>query len=501
MALTLNKIGHAVRRLFGSNFTDNTVEEIGSIDNKLWVTEYDVGVSSDYSKQTANGDTFLIQKGLLNSLRLRPQILNEHAESSRVAQGTVVDGNIVGQIFKASQDNINGINLTMESAAGVDFDDFESYADSTALQAVWAASGATEATLNLSNPHNGDKCMAIDTNALVGSEWERTFVSTDFTDFSGQFYMYCNRAYVDVKMRVFVRDTAGNTSSTAIVTAGTNSYSNYVFPIESLLADGVTAADITDIVGIGFRLESKKAGTMYFDDLVSVPNPGSVDVKLWDMGTTIPVSTTTALDDGTQYTKLGDLGITGQQLASVNVNMEGGKRAYHLDDFIAGVALEIPGNELLNVDHYYAITIHWVDTNVTVYGPNDAWDNYYKNGYGFTAPDESTAITAMGADIDIQFVIFSTQEVYLYEVTVVTSGTPNGGSRTSAYVEDENMQRTDVLVSGIQAVPAITTRLARPFFMGKGYKFEQEYNDDFTDDVVSINLIIQYYFIPPTTNG
>ncbi|GAH28849.1 unnamed protein product, partial [marine sediment metagenome] len=47
-------------------------------------------------------------------------------------QGVVNASTIVGQIFQASQDNINGINLTLESAAGIAFDDFESYADSAA---------------------------------------------------------------------------------------------------------------------------------------------------------------------------------------------------------------------------------------------------------------------------------------------------------------------------------------------------------------------------------
>ena len=63
-----------------------------------------------------------------------------------------------------------------------------------------------------------------------------------------------------------------------------------------------------------------------------------------------------------------------------------------------------------------------------------------------------------------------------------------------------NMRRTDVLVSWIKAVPAVTARLIRPFYMEKWAKLEQEYNDDLTDDVSSINLIMSYLFIPPTTN-
>ena len=99
------------------------------------------------------------------------------------------------------------------------------------------------------------------------------------------------------------------------------------------------------------------------------------------------------------------------------------------------------------------------------------------------------------------FVVFSTQDVYVFEITSNTDGTPNGNSETTLYVEDNNMIRTNVLTNSIKAVPVVTTRMPRPFFMGNGAKLEQEYNDDITDDVSSINLIVSYFFIPPTVNG
>jgi len=454
----------------------------------------------EYTKATASGATFLIQKGQLNNLRLRPQIINEQAESSRKIQGVVTSSNIVGQIFKASQDNINGIELALESAAGVDFDDFESYADSPALQAAWIATG-TEATLDVSNPHTGSKCMAINGFSPVGNEWERTFLTTDFSNYTGQFWMYATNTYTDVKMRVFVRDAIGNTSSAAIVTVGALQYYNYVVDTESLVADGATAADLTDIVGIGFRIEKRRSGSIiYIDDMVSVPNPGSVDLELWYMGTTLPVSTVTSIDDGIQYNALGDLGITGDQLASVNLPMKGGKRTYHVDEFVAGVALEIPGNVILPTDAYYAITINYVDTDVSVYGPNDSWDDYYINGYGFTTPDASTAITAIGDSVDLMFIIYSTQDVYIDEISAFVDQAPNGNSSAGIYVEDVNMKRTNVLLSNVKAVQVATQKLARPFFLAKGGKLEEEYNDDFTDNVSSINFIFQYYFIPKEAN-
>ncbi|MCP4143795.1 MAG: hypothetical protein GY752_00770, partial [bacterium] len=358
------------------------------------------GIPATFSKQSAHGLKLSVQKGQLNNLRIRPAILNEHMESSRQIQGVVTTSNIVGQIFKASQDNINSINLALESAAGIEFDDFESYADDAALQAEWIATEANhKALLSTAIKYEGTQAMELDVEGadIVGDEWARTFATTDFSGYTGQFWMYANKEYKDVKMRVFVEDSSANKSSTEIVTVDKNAWYLYVIPVDLLTADGGTAADLTDIVKIGFRVEKEKRdGLVYIDKMVSVPQPGSVILKLWDMGSTMPADGVTSIDDGTQYEKLGDVGITGLQQASVSVDLVGGKRTYHIDKFVAGTALEIPTNELLNIGNYYAITIHYDDTEVNVYGANTSFNNdYYVNGYAFTAPDESTAITKL----------------------------------------------------------------------------------------------------------
>jgi len=459
------------------------------------------GVPEDFTKVTASSRTFILQKGQLNKLRLRPQIQNEHAESSRNIIGEVDATTIVGQVFKASQDNINGLNLAMESAGGVEFDDFESYADSTALQVEWVESVGDPAELNTSNQYAGDKCMVVDAGeGFTGAEWKRDFATTDFVGYTGQFWMYCNKEYKDVQMRVFVEDSTGDTSSSPILTVDKDAYYKYIFPTASLTEDVVgNPADLTDIIAIGFRVEKEKRdGLVYFDELVSVPGPGSVELKLWDMGTSIPVSTTTSIDDGTQYIKLGDAGISGIQAASVSVDLLGGFRTYHIDKFVAGVALEIPTNELLTTDHYYAITINYVDTDVSVYGPNSAWDNYYTNGYSFTAPDEATAITATGADEDLMFVIYSVQDVYISAFQQFADATPNGNSQTIIYLEDSNMKRVDTIMSGSKGRESALESFPRPYFLEKGGKLEQEQNDDFTDSVSEITVTFQYYHEPNT---
>ena len=455
-----------------------------------------------YTKSTASGDTFVIQKGQLNKLRLRPQIINEHAESSRNVIGIVTTSNIVGQIFKASQDNINGINLTLESAAGSSFDDFESYADSAALQAAWVTSnGSFLATLETGIVSGGTKSMALPGGALAGVQWVKTVSAIDYTGFSGSIYLYQTIDYSTLKLDFFIGDGT-NTKSIPLIATSSNNWLTITFSEPALVEDGGGTTDSTAITKVGFRLTDKALNSsIYIDDTFAIPPPGSVDLKLFDMGTSIPESTVTSIDDGTQYEKLGDAGITGLQQAALTVGLLGGKRMYHIDNFVAGAALEVPTNEILIQNNYYMLTVNYVDTDVSVFGPNAAYNDYYENGYSFTAPDESTAITASGSQEDLMFIIFSTQDVYVSQFLQFIDAAPNGGSSTSLFIEDKYMYTTDILISGVKGQQTVIQNLPRPYFMGKGAKFEQYYNDDFTDEVSAISLSIQYYFIPPITNN
>ena len=63
------------------------------------------------------------------------------------------------------------------------------------------------------------------------------------------------------------------------------------------------------------------------------------------------------------------------------------------------------------------------------------------------------------------------------------------------------MKITDIIQSGAQAVQAIIQDRDQPEFMPKGAKFEEYYNDDFTDSVTSINLGFRCKFEPNTPNG
>jgi hypothetical protein len=476
------------------------------------IVDYGVGVPSTFTGLTASGEQSLLQKGNLNYLRLRPQILNEHAESSRSLIDTVTAIKIVGQVFKASQDNINGLNITLLSAPSLTIDDFNDppYDSDPALQAVWIESNATyKATRATVEVGEGNQSMELDATAADGDTWsilttalDPPVASVDLTGFTGSLMIFQDNSYAQQKLRFYIGDGSFTASAPIVVTA-TSVWQTVEIAEIQLVDDPGGSVDRTAITSIGFRVEQRRNnGAFLIDDLKAAPAPGSINLKLWNMGATIPVSLTTSIDDGTQYTKLGDAGISGLQVAEISVEMVGGFRQYHLDSFVAGPALEIPTNEILIPENYYALTINYVDTDVQVYGPDTALDHRYNSGFSFTAPDEATAITSTGADEDLQFCIFSTQDVFVVSLLQIMDDVPGSDARALVNIEDSNMVITGIPANGVTGFQNVNEDFwERPYEMEKGGKFELNYNDDSTDSVSLINLIFGYVFVPPDVNG
>lgn len=457
-------------------------------------------IPTTYTQQTSNSKSFFIQKGQLNYYRIRPEILNEHVDSSRVSQAVVNSSTTVGQIFRASQDNINSINLTMESAAGVTFEDFESYANDAALQVVWVETDANDkATLGSEVPTDGGtQSMCMPANATAGDEWVRTIAATDYTGYTFEFPFYQDRVYSQVKFSLFVGDGT-NTKSQSIVIQDSSAWEPITINVDDMTEDGGTT-DTANITKIGFRLDERRnSSTAYADNIVFIPAPGSVSVELWDMGVNKPIDGITSIDDGTQYTELGDRGInSGAVASSVTLQLVGGKRKYHLEKFVAGVALEIPDNTLLTVANYYAIVVKYIDTDVKIYGGDASFlRQYYPSGYAFTAPNDSTAITKLGEFNHLQFQVFSTQDCYLNTLVKSYDGTPGNNSSEVVLVEDKDMHNTGIILGDHKPKPSIIAEFKdRVFHFPKGGKMEVNHSDDIDDDTTQITIVMGYIFKP-----
>ena len=458
-----------------------------------------LGASDEYTNITSNTVQANIAKGQLNKVAMQARIGNENVESSREVQGVVSNGNILGQIFKASKDNITALMLTLESAAGIVIDNFESYANDAALQAVWVESNVlNKATLETTTVFNGLQAMSLPTITDL-DEWVFTSAPVDFTDYTGTFKAFFSNDFAQQQIAIFIGDGT-NTKSLVLTQDSANTWCNCEVNENAMTEDQAGTTDITAITKIGYRVILKRPGsTVFIDELISVPPPGDIEIKLWDMGTDIPVSTTTSIDSGTQYEKIG-----AALEASYTLSLLGGIRLYHIEQFTCGAEKSIPTNELLNIDHYYIIELKWIDTDVSVYGTDPSFNiNYYQNGYGFTAPDEATPITAIGEFNDLMFAILSTQDIFIVKAAWRFNAAPNGDSEISVFLEDNEMKVADVVVDREHSPEqSFTSDLsARPQFLVDGGKLEYYYNDDFTDDVSKINVEMQFYYIPPVVNG
>jgi len=200
--------------------------------------------------------------------------------------------------------------------------------------------------------------------------------------------------------------------------------------------------------------------------------------------------------------------------ASVNLPLKGGKQLYHVDEFIAGVATEIPTNATLTVDNYYSVVIKYVDTDVTVFGPDTTHSvSYYTAGFGWSAPTGTGIMTvlagAAGAGVysDLMFGILSTQDVYLSRTSLslfdasVALAFPDVSTEINIFCESDLMVME--LVSHRQFIQKEHTvdLMQKPLLLPKGGKIEVYYSSHIGDLITSIIFGIQYFFTPVTTNG
>jgi hypothetical protein len=419
---------------------------------------------------------------------------------------------IVGQIFKNPQDNINSISFTAESGQSeTELDNLETadYANDGALQAVWVKAGTDEAVRDLTIKATGsDMSMKLDASKANG-EWAAATINMpinttpiDMTNAIISFKFRQNRTFSNLKANIFIKDGSANKSLVSLVIEDSDidTFVNFSIPIESFTSG--TPANITDITTIGFEVDSLAAGGLFYvDSLTHIISAGIIRMKLWKFGTTAPVAGTAKLSDSTQYETLGDLAIDGTVVNQIDVSLLPGKRLYHIHGFSAGPAFEKADNALLTVDNYYAITFHHVDEDVIFYGNNDG-KLADSGGYSFTAPDESSIISATGADENLQFYLFCVKPVYLlgYHLHMLDSD----GNTALTGVNSE----WETIVEDINEVPVIIDEHHHhsindykypnnefPFteYMGFGSKFETKYVPG-VDDITSIVQEIFYIY-------
>jgi len=531
-------------KITGANIKGGTIyltdtDDWRIIENDLTLGEYVTSGSKlvKYSKLSSHSHHFNVQKGNLNKLRIRPQVLNEHVESSREALSTVTTAVDCGQFFRVPKDNINGISLTLASAeANTSMDarvtgagekkagTFEYSADA-ALQAEYIKSGAVEMVRSAFTgtgavTQDGSFAGKIPT-AIVADSFTVSLTSTNLTGvtFSLKFAQTFN--FNKIKVYFFIGDGT-NTKSFPLAVNAANVWNTFSFSETdmSVTANDSTAttATMTAITKMGFRVDDAHSASFgYVDSITYQALPGSVQLELWDFGgSSLPlgdgsVDYTAA---GTQYATLGDLGIQGFVTSSITLPLLGGKRKYMIDDFIAGAAKEMTLNAGLVSGNYMAIVIKHVDTDVTVYGADTAQSySYYDSGYAWKAEVADNLIDAIAGAVgaglyaDFMFQIFSTQDVYVTKTAIFAEASPDDNANFSVYLEDSSMGIVDIPIVDATGHEFLSTTFTidmsdRPSFLEDGGKVEVYYNDIASDTTLTnMVLAISYLYVPPTIYG
>jgi hypothetical protein len=479
----------------------------------------DENVPRTYSRMMETTVDQPINPGQLNKIRLRPMVLNEHAESSREAMDVVEAANIVGQVFKASQDNINTIGLTLESAATLTDIDLVEQANDAALQLDWVASTARLATLDAaikSSRLSSTKSMTVPMTNL-SDKWTYTKAAGtwDMSNATIEFDYYQNFSSSVAAMTVSINDGVASSVSAALGIAPDEAaaWKHFSVPVASLTG----TADASAITNIFFTVSDRASGAAaHIDNVQFRPEPGSVDLKLWDCGSTLPVADGASFDLTTDASavNIGDLGIGGSVAATFRLPLKGGQQLYHVHGFAVGTAKEIPANVPMTPGNYYALTINYVDTDVTVYGPDTSYEiDYYQNGYAFFTSAENADIAKIpgavgaGAYSDLMFQIYSTDDIYIRRIGFQTKDSSNAAAQPGAdveiklYSEDADMRVCPIGIEHRASADHEEDLTSAPLFMEKGGKAEIYYSAGVTDDVVELIMELSYYYKPPTVNG
>lgn len=450
------------------------------------------GVPAKYTKLTTNTTSQNIVKGQTNKIKIFPRIVNAHVENAEESQGIVSSNNIVGQVFKANKDNITALFLTLESADSVSVNNFEGYADSSALQVDWIKEGVNDAELETTIVGEGSKSMSL-SGHVANDAWHKDIVPSDYTNHTFGLDFRQDKEYDRLKYEFFIGDGV-TTKHFSIVIVAPNRWEHFEININSMIEDSGTV-DVMAITEIGFRVVDKEVNKIgYVDNVTVTPPPGELEIKLWNMGTSIPVSNVTSIDSGVQYEKLGIA-----ELSSYILTLESGKHLYHMKEFNAGQDKSSLTNELLIIDNYYIIELKYVDTNVTVYGSKDAFStDFYKDGFAFNTSGESIGISAAGQYSDLMFGIMSRQAIYLTKIAWRFDAQPGEHSQISVFLEDAELTITDMVIDCEHDPDKsfVSDLSRRPMLVKDGGKIEYSYNDDFSDSVTKVNVELSFLHVP-----
>lgn len=373
-----------------------------------------------------------IQKGGKTKLEITPRVLGEnvtvHADVVQTLGGSITD---VGQIVRLTPgiNNVDRVRLTLEAIAGgaiTSIDDFESYADTTALRAAWEPNDTTNTpnTLETTIVAEGAKAMAIqmlNKTKSKSDEAKFTYGATqDWSSLDGIKMQFRNDTPAIIEVHII--DDNGDGSKHTITTSVQGAFELLQLDFNNFIPVGAVSADLTMVKEVKFFVKTAAVGFFFVDAIELFENAsfGTADLELYDFGST---STPTTLAEGTlKKTVTIDL-VPGKVLYEVPLNVDGLSPNTHL-----GIVLTNPSV-----------------ATVKVYG--DQGNNIYSSGFAFdSADDDNIGETATGDDIF--FNIFSKDQAVFHGIRFVVNANPGDESKLTAFIQDKitGVSRTSLFV-------------------------------------------------------
>lgn len=451
-----------------------------------------------FNKVSYASERINLQKGGDNKFTITPRVLTENMNDKedliQTLGGSVTD---VGQVFRMSSgiDNINKIILELEAIAGgaiQSIDDFESYADTTALRVDWIPSdvGNTPNTLETTIVAEGGKAMKIDilsaNSKSRNDDFERVFASAqDWSTFDGIQLKY-RRDNSDTIMELHIEDSAGDGSKATLTTTNVGVFELLTLNFVDFIPVGGVQADLTDIKKIKFVMKTAQGTPTYIDviELFSGGAFGTVDLEVYDFGSE---SDPTSL---------------GTPIKTITLNLKsGGKQFYDIPFDTTGIM--ITSNSFLGI----VLTNPSVAT-VKVFGKLS--DNKYTSGFAFDSADNGTNIAETATGDDLFFKVFSRDQAVFHGVRFVWDASTGNDSSLDAQINDTGTgkSRTSLFVGeftlGRKEIEFPTRENTNvEIKMNKDELIEINYKDDGSQSNLATKLqaTIYFTFIDRPLNG
>lgn len=287
----------------------------------------------------------------------------------------------VMQIIKMKGDDLHDMLVPLRGEVVglsiLEIEDFESYVDDAALQAVWVPTGPLIGpTLYLGDPYEGLKSMTLQFKNNVGSKVTYSFTSDDWSSYESLNFWHASSSTVSgSSFRVRLGDSLGNFMYNSIP-AGIFTYWHFHKVLFSNFTFESDPVDITDITTIEIVVENYEGNVSfeYFDKFTLDPALTgllSLQTRIYYFGETEPISGTSLpspliLDDGNTYVET-DVFLN-EQFRRISIQLA------HKEHDPA---------EHLEIDHYYGIEYTNSNSNtiINLYGDNS---EPYTDGKLFT---------------------------------------------------------------------------------------------------------------------